>query len=140
MMVLVWDNTRLVHDSHGVASALQAAMPRLTPGLHETTLSLNGTPRRWLMRVHTQTRTDGDDHAVRRQVVTLLDAHRADGLGRDIAEHIVRPALVLLPLVAVMLAWAIRRGLQPLVSLSDDIEAAELRDGRLHAAAASVGR
>ena len=122
MMVLVWDDATLVHDSHGVASALRAAMPRLTPGLHETTLSLNGTPRRWLMRVHTQTRTDGGDHAVRRQVVTLLDAHRADGLGRDIAEHIVRPALVLLPLVAVILAWAIRRGLQPLVSLSDDIE------------------
>lgn len=130
MMVLVWDNSRLVHDSHGVASALQAALPRLTPGLHETTLGLDGQSRRWLVRVHTQTRADVDGHAVQRRVVTLLDAHRADGLGRDIAEHIVRPALVLLPLVAVMLAWAIRRGLQPLVSLSDDIERLDGQQGQ----------
>ncbi len=36
----------------------------------------------------------------------------------DIAEHVTLPALLLLPLVALLLGWSIRRGLRPLERLS----------------------
>jgi two-component system sensor histidine kinase QseC len=64
-------------------------------------------------------------------VVVLVEINRLKALGRDIAEHVVRPALVLLPLVALMLAWAIPRGLAPVDQLSQDIAALDVDTGQM---------
>jgi two-component system sensor histidine kinase QseC len=58
--------------------------------------------------------------------------HRVD-LGRDMAEHLMAPSLLLLPLALALLALALRRGLAPLRDLSDDIDAVQGVPGeRLH--------
>ena len=133
LYVIVWDGRQLVHDSHGWAPRLLKALslpagsvPTLADGQHHLSIDLDGGADEWLLQLNTQRLPDGRQ----RRVLTLLDADRAAGLGRDIAEHIIRPALVMLPLVALLLAWAIRRGLQPVVALSDDIDALDITRGQ----------
>jgi len=118
--VLLWRGTDLRLDSHGLHTHLPAD---LRPGLQQ--LALPGLPGSW--RVWVQDAAEGDNP--RRAVVLVpLNAHAA--LGRDIAEHIVRPALVLLPLVALLLAWALRRGLRPLRRLAGQVAALDLHGGK----------
>jgi two-component system sensor histidine kinase QseC len=65
-----------------------------------------------------------------RRVAVLLDWQRRQALAGDIARHLVAPALVFLPLLALVLAWAIRRGLRPLKGLSADIQALNVDAGQ----------
>ena len=129
--VLVWQGARLVWDSHGVASQLPAHLP-----LGHQTLRLalpgqaTGPVPQWRVFV-AESRTPGDaDPEATRRVLVMLDRERREALGADVAEHIVSPALLFLPLVAVLLAWAIRRGLQPLQRLSDQILALDVNAGQ----------
>jgi two-component system sensor histidine kinase QseC len=64
-----------------------------------------------------------------RRVLVLIDKDRREALGRDFAWHIVQPAMVLLPLVALLLLWAIRRGLQPLEQLAAEVAQLDLDAG-----------
>ena len=69
-----------------------------------------------------------------RQVMVLVKANERDDLAEDVAEHVVVPSLLLLPLVTLILSAAIRRGLRPLQALSRDVEALDVgRAGRLQA-------
>ena len=114
LRVVVWEGSTLAWDTHGMAASLP---PSLVAGHHTLALSIAGEVRTWRVFV-ADTAGPG---ALPRRVAVMVDTHRHAALARDIAEHIVRPALVLLPLVALLLAWAIRRGLRPLNQLSNAI-------------------
>jgi two-component system, OmpR family, sensor histidine kinase QseC len=58
-----------------------------------------------------------------RRVIVLMDLKQRYELGKDIAEHVALPALLVLPLVSLLLWWAIRRGLRPLDQLSSEVAA-----------------
>ncbi len=119
---VVWQDERLVWDSHGV----QAQLPmRLALGHQTLGLTLQGVSQDWRVYVAEST----DVSAVRR-VAVFLDPARRDALAADISEHILLPALVFLPLVALMLASAIRRGLLPLQRLSGKIAALDVDAGQ----------
>ena len=120
--VLVWQDERLVWDSHGV----QAQLPtRLSLGHQTLGLTLQGISQDW--RVFVGESTGGD--SVRR-VAVFMDPAGREALAADISEHILLPALVFLPLVALMLASAIRRGLLPLQRLSGKIAALDVDAGQ----------
>jgi two-component system sensor histidine kinase QseC len=115
--VLEWLDGKLLTDTHHMA-----------PGLN-----LADLPARGIATV----RHRSDDGVVERRVyaVTLnqagrerrlvvsMDMQKRSELGKDIAEHVAEPALLIFPLVALLLWWAIRRGLQPLDRLSSDVAA-----------------
>ena len=60
-----------------------------------------------------------------RQVMVLVKVQEREDLARDVAAQLIEPGLWLLPVVALALAAAILRGLQPLQALSRDVEALE---------------
>jgi two-component system sensor histidine kinase QseC len=73
---------------------------------------------------------ESTDAAPVRRVAVFMDPTGRDALASDITEHILLPALLFLPLVAFMLASAIRRGLLPLHRLSGKIEALDVDAGQ----------
>ena len=120
--VLLWQDERLVWDSHGV----HAQWPtRLALGHQTQGLTMQGVSQDW--RVYVGESTGGG--SVRR-VAVFMDPARREALAADISEHILLPALVFLPLVALMLASAIRRGLLPLQRLSGKIAALDVDSGQ----------
>ena len=120
--VLVWQDERLVWDSHGV----HAQWPtKLALGHQTLGLAMQGVTQDW--RVYVGESTVGD--SVRR-VAVFMDPAGREALAADISEHILLPALVFLPLVALMLASAIRRGLLPLQRLSGKIAALDVDSGQ----------
>ena len=113
--VLVWQENRLWLDTHGLRPQLPDTLP---PGYRTTSVAVEGQTRHWR---HFTLMDPAQPLGRRVTVVMDLDARNA--LGRDIAEHIARPAFIVLPLVAWLLAWALRRGLSPLRQLSARIDA-----------------
>jgi len=61
-----------------------------------------------------------------RKVMVLLDLQERDDLAEDIAGQMIEPGLWLLPVVALALGLAVRRGLRPLYSLSHDVVALDV--------------
>jgi two-component system sensor histidine kinase QseC len=120
--VLVWQDERLVWDSHGVHAQLP---PRLSLGHQTLGLTMQGVTQDWRVYVGESTRGD----AVRR-VAVFIDPAGREALAADISGDILLPALVFLPLVALMLASAIRRGLLPLQRLSGKIAALDVDSGQ----------
>ncbi|MFN3738410.1 sensor histidine kinase [Hydrogenophaga sp.] len=126
--VLRWVNGQLHTDTHGLADALNLRQPP-PPGFGERRVvaSPGAGPERWRLYA------EGDQDRV---AVLMDNDHRVD-LGRDMALHLARPALLVLPVVALLLGWAIRRGLRPLDHLSHDVAALDVvagdRLGREHA-------
>lgn len=123
LRAMAWYDGRLAWDTHGMAPVLPAN-PRL--GLQTLRASAAQPGPVWRAYVAETESASGGTH----RVAVLVDMGWRRNLGRDIAEHIVRPALILLPLVALLLAWAIRRGLAPLERLSHAIEALDLDAGQ----------
>ncbi|AVS90054.1 histidine kinase dimerization/phospho-acceptor domain-containing protein [Paracidovorax avenae] len=67
-----------------------------------------------------------------RKVAVLLDLEERDDLAEDIAAQMVQPGLWLLPVVMLVLGFAVRRGLRPLYTLSEDVAALDVAGaGRL---------
>lgn len=58
-----------------------------------------------------------------RKIMVLVELQERDDLAEDIAEQMVEPGLWLLPVVALALGLALRRGLRPLYALSADVAA-----------------
>jgi two-component system sensor histidine kinase QseC len=56
-----------------------------------------------------------------RKITVLIDLQERDDLADDIAGQMIEPGLWLLPVVALALGLAIRRGLAPLYGLSQDV-------------------
>ncbi len=61
-----------------------------------------------------------------RKVMVLLEVQERDALAQDIAGQMVLPGLWLLPVVALVLGLAVRSGLRPLYTLSDDVAALDV--------------
>lgn len=70
------------------------------------------------------------DTAHSRKIMVLLDLHERDDLAHDIAGQMIEPGLWLLPVVALALGLALRRGLQPLYALSHDVAALDASRGQ----------
>lgn len=115
LRVLRWQGRDLVWDSHGMAPLMTAS---LRDG-HQTVLDTEGAEWRVLQVRGGEAR-----------LVLMMAMDHRDHLAGDIARHIARPVLFVIPLVALLLAWAIRRGLRPLNQLSDDIAALDTAAGQ----------
>ena len=113
--VLAWDEGSLVTDTHSMAEGLSAAsLP--VQGFATVDIMAAGVVRPW--RAYAVQSNQGV-----RRVLVLMDMKQRHELGNDIAEHVAQPAILVLPLVALLLWWAIRRGLRPLDHLSRDVAA-----------------
>jgi two-component system sensor histidine kinase QseC len=123
LRLVVWDDERVVWDTHGIAALLPASLP---PGHHTLVLDPARPASTWRVFVADASA----DTTTARRVAVLTEMGWRQHLGTDLAEDIVRPSLVLLPLVALLMAWAIRRGLLPLERLSDQIAALDLDAGQ----------
>ena len=122
LRLVVWEDERVVWDTHGIAALLPA---NLAQGHHTLVLDPARPASTWRVFV-----ADAPaDATAARRVAVLTEMGWRQHLGTDLAEDIVRPSLVLLPLVALLMAWAIRRGLLPLERLSDQIAALDLDAG-----------
>lgn len=115
--VMAWENGRLVADTHRIAPGLD--MTALPPrGFRTLTLQTEHGLGEW-RSFGVQLDTDGRH----RRVLALMDMEKRFELGKDIAEHMAQPAILILPLVAFLLWWTIRRGLRPLDRLSSEVAA-----------------
>lgn len=84
------------------------------------TLQLGTPPLAW----RAFSRWDGP--ARQKKVTVLLSINERDDLARDIAEQVAEPGFWLLPVVALALGLAIRRGLRPLYALARDVDALDI--------------
>lgn len=113
--LVAWDDGRLVADTHGMVGGLDlTAMP--LQGFATVNVKTAGLMPQW-RAYSAQVTLDG---RVRR-VIVLMDLKQRYDLGKDIAKHVALPALLVLPLVSLLLWWAIRRGLRPLDQLSSEV-------------------
>lgn len=115
--VLEWQDGVLVTDSHQVAAGLATAD---IPPHGFATLPYRTTEHTGERRIYTAT---AQHNGHERRVAVLMDMQKRSELGKDIAEHVAQPALLIFPLVAFLLWWAIRRGLRPLDRLSNEVAA-----------------
>ncbi len=116
LAVLLWEGDRLLQDSHGWAAAWTQ---RGEPGFSFwTPRGGQGPWRVWVQSA-------GARHVV---VLTPM-APRVD-LGSDLAVHIVRPALVVLPLVAFGLVVALKRGVRPITDLAAEVAQLDVHGGQ----------
>ena len=124
LAALAWTDGVLDTDTHRLAAGIE--LDRLTrPGLTDVTYLNGNGPREW--RAYVVEQAQGD--RVRR-VAVLVDKSERNALGLDLAEHVALPALLLLPLVALMLWWTIRRGLRPLERLSNEVAELDSASGQ----------
>jgi len=116
MSVVVWNATGDVITRTG-----DAPMPPFAPSEGFETLRLGNPAVQW----RAFSRWDGSDH--QRKVMVLLSVRERDELAQDIAGQIAQPGLWLLPVIALVLGLAIRKGLRPLYDLSRDVHALDIR-------------
>jgi len=116
--VLVWEHGQLVSDTRAPEQRGNLDFP----DGYATTVVQPGPdrePHRW--RSFSAQRPDGT-----RRVTAMVDLDQPTRIVREVTFTIARPSLVVLPLVAVLLWWAIRRGLRPLHALSQRVGALDL--------------
>ena len=119
MSVVIWDATGQLLTQTG-----EAPLPAFTPAEGFANLSLGTPPATW----RSFSRWDPNDHS--RKVMVLLSVRERDDLAQDIAEQVAQPGFWLLPVVALALGWAIRRGLNPLRDLSRDVSALDVHEAK----------
>jgi two-component system, OmpR family, sensor histidine kinase QseC len=118
LSVAVWDGqgTLLTHSGDG-------PVPPFASAEGFATLKLDASPAEW--RVFSRW-----DARRTRKVTVLLSVQERDDLADDIAQQIIEPGLWVLPLIALVLALAIRRGLRPLYRLSYEVHALDVHRPR----------
>jgi two-component system sensor histidine kinase QseC len=121
--VVAWENQRVTWDTHGMVNRLPDS---LVDGHHTLVLATDNRVQTWRMFVKTEVSPLGTT----RRVTVLTDTARHQELALDMAEHIIRPALIVFPLTALLLVLAIRRGLRPLNQLSADMTQLDVRAGK----------
>lgn len=121
--VIEWQQGRPVTDTHRLAGTLGQRDGQPRPGYLSVRGELHGHPVHW--RIFTAP-VPGDPT---RAVSVLMDIEHRIDLGWDITLQLARPALLILPLVALLLGWAIHRGLRPLTHLSEDVATLDARSG-----------
>jgi two-component system, OmpR family, sensor histidine kinase QseC len=117
LAVLDWIDGRLVGDSHNIAQGLDLAN---LPANGLATLQHRSDQGISEWRAYTATVAQ---QGHQRRIAVLIDLHQRTELGQDIAKHVAQPALLIFPLVALLLGWAIQRGLRPVDNLSHEVAA-----------------
>jgi two-component system, OmpR family, sensor histidine kinase QseC len=84
-----------------------------------STLALGEPPTRW--RAYASWNADRS-----RKAMMMLSLDERDALAQDIAEQSIEPGLWLLPVLALALGLAVRRGLQPLYEMSREVHALDI--------------
>jgi two-component system sensor histidine kinase QseC len=115
--VLEWRGGQLVADTHRMVAGLGLSAPPAS-GMFTVNHRSPAGDAAWRMYVADDAASGGSRH-----VAVLMAMAQRYNLGRDVAEHVARPALLVLPLVALVLWWTIRRGLRPLDRLSNEVAA-----------------
>ena len=116
--VIEWQGERVVADTHRMATGLGLTQaPAAGESVRHYDGPMGSSP--WRMVVIEAAPTLPD--APPRRVAVLMNMAQRVDLGRDVAEHVARPALLVLPLVALGLWWTLRRGLRPLDQLSQEV-------------------
>ncbi|MET0310729.1 MAG: histidine kinase dimerization/phospho-acceptor domain-containing protein [Burkholderiaceae bacterium] len=110
LSIFIWDASGKVLSRTG-----EAPEPPFTPDEGFDTVLLGKPPLQW----RTFSRWDGPAHV--RKVTVMLSVRERDDLAEDIADQVATPGLWLLPVVALVLVFAIRRGLRPLRDLSEQV-------------------
>lgn len=118
MSVVIWDR-----DGRVITRTGEAPVPPFTTDEGFVDLSMGNPPSPW--RAFSQ--WSGPDR--QRKVTVLLSVRERDELAWDIAEQITEPGLWLLPVIALALGLAIRRGLTPLYELSHDVNELDVTRG-----------
>jgi two-component system, OmpR family, sensor histidine kinase QseC len=115
MSIVVWNGA-----GQPVTRSGDAPSPAFDASEGFSDLQIGEPPTRW--RAFSQ--WDGPGHA--RKVMVMLRERERDELAWDIAGQVIEPGLWLLPVVALALGLAIRRGLSPLYELSQDVHALDV--------------
>lgn len=116
--VIEWQGGARVVDTRQLADRLGLQVPP-PAGLHDVPGPGPAGPTVWRLYVADVAGNGG----ARRHIAVLMDSAERVDLGRDLALRMARPALLVLPAVALLLGWAIRRGLRPLQQLSQEVAA-----------------
>lgn len=115
MSVVIWDGA-------GQMLARTGASPipgfRLSDGFQ--TVELGSPPQPWRLFM----RWSDGEHA--RRVAVLIPIAERDALAQDIAGQVASPGMWLLPVIALVLILAVRRGLKPLNTLSAQVRTLEI--------------
>ncbi|MCW5654915.1 HAMP domain-containing sensor histidine kinase [Hydrogenophaga sp.] len=119
--VIRWQGDALVTDTHQLAQALDVDRYPLSLGFSERVQTTPTGEVRWRVFV-------ADEGPAR--VAVLMDMRHRINLARDMSFKLARAALLVLPLVAVLLWWALRRGLRPLNRLSRDVASLDVLAGQ----------
>lgn len=115
MSVVIWNA-----QGRPVTYSGDAPMPAFDTNEGFADLRLGSPPTLW--RAFSQ--WDAPDHT--RKIMVLLSVKERDELAMDIAEQVIEPGLWLLPVIALALGLAVRRGLNPLYELSRDVHALDV--------------
>jgi two-component system sensor histidine kinase QseC len=118
MNVVVWDASGKVVTRHGTGP-----LPGFDTPDGFMTLRLGDPPSEWRAFTHW-------DAAHAHKAVVLLSLRERDDLAEDIAQQMTEPGFWLLPVVALMLGLAIRRGLKPLYALSQEVQSLDIHHAR----------
>lgn len=119
LSVVVWDTAGQVLSHTGAAPL--PAFDR-TEGFANLMLGPQRTEWRAFSR--------WDPATPQRKLMVLLSLQERDALAADIAGQIAEPGLWLLPVIAIALGLAIRRGLKPLHRLSQEVGTLDVDSGR----------
>jgi len=118
MSIAIWDA-----DGRLLTHSGEAPQPPFSTGEGFADLQLGTPPAAW----RTFSRWDAaQPPAQRRKVMVMLSVKERDELAEDIGEQVTEPGLWLLPVIALALGLAIRRGLSPLHELSRDVRALDV--------------
>lgn len=118
LSVVVWDEA-----GHVLTRTGPAPMPSFDQPDGFATIRLGANAEPW--RVFA--RWDEVGHV--RKVAVLLSLKERDELADDIAGQVAVPGLWLLPIVTLVLSLAVRRGLRPLMQLSERVRTLDIRQG-----------
>jgi two-component system sensor histidine kinase QseC len=118
MSVVVWDASGRLLTHSG-----NAPPPPFAGDEGFATLQLGRPPVTW--RAFSRW-NEGRD----RKVMVLVSQQERDELADDIAVQVAQPGLWLLPVIALALGLAIRRGLRPLYDLSREVRALDIHKAR----------
>lgn len=115
MSVVIWDRNGRV-----LARTGEAPLPdfQRADGFHTVQLGAQRQPWRMFAR--------WNEGAPERRIAVLLSVAERDALATDIAGQVATPGLWLLPVVALVLVLAVRRGLRPLERLSAQVRGLEV--------------
>ncbi|MDP3821534.1 MAG: histidine kinase dimerization/phospho-acceptor domain-containing protein [Burkholderiales bacterium] len=123
LSIVVWNGQGQVLSQTG-----EAPTPAFTQEEGFATLQLGRPATGW----RAFSRWDAPGHE--RKITVLLSLAERDDLADDIAWQVAEPGLWLLPIVALLLVLAIRKGLRPLLDLSDQVHRLDVhRDTLLQA-------